>query len=281
MGTKGRMSGKEKKADRLARLAEKQQGPPVLRLIGQIVLYGWVVLGAVFIFYAVRQGKTLFAASATFDGVEKYEVLSAGDGTTFPEWGDTVMLHYTARVEGNKVAFDSTQSRGMQKMVIGENKFLQGMEIAAKNMSLGEEAKVKVASRYGFGKRGSEPSVPPNSDLDFEMLVVCVNDDCVSDPYPADSSMPMAAGAGGGDGAGGPASAGGGGGGGSGSSPPTRRSQRRRRPQDLTDYGAAGPGEEDDDDDDDDGEGGGGEDDDFAEQAPDDDIDDDIDDDEE
>jgi FKBP-type peptidyl-prolyl cis-trans isomerase 2 len=59
------------------------------------------------------------------------------------------------------------------KFTLGEGceiSIVDGVEEALKSMKNGEQAKLKVQSRYGYGSEGHERyGVPPDADLEFEV----------------------------------------------------------------------------------------------------------------
>jgi hypothetical protein len=59
------------------------------------------------------------------------------------------------------------------KFTLGEGceiSIVDGVEEALKSMKSGEQAKLKVQSRYGFGSEGHERyGVPSNADLEYEV----------------------------------------------------------------------------------------------------------------
>ena len=110
-------------------------------------------------------------------GVER-ELLSAGDGATFPEVGDMLTMHYTTGTLANGGAqFDSSVSRGKPfQFVIGIGQVIKGWDEGVMTMSLGEKALLKISSDFGYGERGAPPAIPPNADLNFEVELLSVGD---------------------------------------------------------------------------------------------------------
>ena len=44
-------------------------------------------------------------------------------------------------------------------------------------MQIGEVATLKVTSDYAYGEAGVSPTIPPNSDLEFEVELLAVGED--------------------------------------------------------------------------------------------------------
>merc|ERR1712023_380627 len=87
-------------------------------------------------------------------GVE-IQVMQQGNGTTFPQDGQTVSVHYTGRLAASGKIFDSSRDRGKPfHFVLGGQQVVRGWEDAVAKMSLGELSRVVIASEYAYGPRG-------------------------------------------------------------------------------------------------------------------------------
>ena len=107
-------------------------------------------------------------------GVDKVDI-SPGDGTTFPQKGDQLTMHYTGKLSENGKEFDSSVSRGKPfQFVIGIGQVIQGWDEGVMKMSLGEKANLKISSDYGYGSRGAPGAIPPNADLTFEVELLAI-----------------------------------------------------------------------------------------------------------
>eukprot|EP00833_Pecoramyces_ruminatium_P014980 jgi/Orpsp1_1/1189012/evm.model.d7180000068814.1 len=114
--------------------------------------------------YKVSGGKT----STGEKGWIK-EVVKPGDGKTFPKKGDVVVMHYVGKLANGKV-FDSSRQRGQPfRTVIGVGRLIKGWDEGIPTMSLGESAILSIQPEYGYGARGAGASIPPNSELIFEV----------------------------------------------------------------------------------------------------------------
>jgi len=97
------------------------------------------------------------------------EVVTPGDGKNFPKKGDVVVMHYVGKLTNGKV-FDSSRQRGQPfRSVIGVGRLIKGWDEGIPTMSLGESAILSIQPEYGYGARGAGASIPPNSELIFEV----------------------------------------------------------------------------------------------------------------
>eukprot|EP00927_Polykrikos_kofoidii_P084462 TRINITY_DN8902_c0_g1_i1.p2 TRINITY_DN8902_c0_g1~~TRINITY_DN8902_c0_g1_i1.p2 ORF type:complete len:126 (-),score=19.46 TRINITY_DN8902_c0_g1_i1:111-446(-) len=107
-------------------------------------------------------------------GVE-VETSLEGDGQTYPKPGDTVRMHYTARLATTGQKIDSTHDRGiLLRFQVGVNQVIRGWDEGVQKISKGEQATLRVTSDYAYGTLGAGGSVPPNADLIFEVELVDV-----------------------------------------------------------------------------------------------------------
>jgi len=97
------------------------------------------------------------------------EVVTPGDGKSYPKKGDVVVMHYVGKLANGKV-FDSSRQRGQPfRTVIGVGRLIRGWDEGIPTMSLGESAILSITPEYGYGARGAGASIPPNADLIFEV----------------------------------------------------------------------------------------------------------------
>lgn len=96
--------------------------------------------------------------------------VEVGDGSTYPQYGDTLHVHYRGTLAEDGTEFDSSYSRNQEfTFKIGHGKVIKGWDVGFMKMSLGEKALLFVPSAMAYGAQGSPPAVPPNADLKFEV----------------------------------------------------------------------------------------------------------------
>jgi len=98
-----------------------------------------------------------------------------GDGKTYPQPGQRVLVHYTGTLGKDGTQFDSSRDRGDPfAFTIGQREVILCWDEAIRNMSVGERALLKCPAETAYGKRGAPPAVPPHADLTFDVEVLKV-----------------------------------------------------------------------------------------------------------
>jgi len=96
-----------------------------------------------------------------------------GDGGVKPERGQKLTMNYTGWLrnpDGSKgEKFDSSIGKRPFTFNIGKGQVIKGWDQGIMDMKLGEKAMLEIPSEMGYGHRGSRGSIPPNSDLMFEV----------------------------------------------------------------------------------------------------------------
>ena len=96
------------------------------------------------------------------------QILTHGDGKTFPEKNDILTTHYTGMLKANGKKFDSSIDKGKPfRFTIWKGTVIRGWDEVLMTMSLGEKAKVVISSDWAYGEAGVGDAIPPNSDLVF------------------------------------------------------------------------------------------------------------------
>lgn len=103
-------------------------------------------------------------------------LIRRGDNKTFPHIGDILKMHYTGRLKDGTV-FDSSRGRGRHaiKFEVGIGKVIEGWDLGAMKMSLGERGILHVPASKAYGHRGAGIIIAPDSDLDFDVELVSIN----------------------------------------------------------------------------------------------------------
>lgn len=105
----------------------------------------------------------------TKDGGVKKLLVKEGEGWDKPETGDNVTVHYTGTLlDGTK--FDSSVDRGDPfRFKLGQGQVIKGWDKGVATMRKGEKAAFTIAPDYGYGPKGSPPTIPPNATLKFDV----------------------------------------------------------------------------------------------------------------
>lgn len=107
-----------------------------------------------------------------FDGQElpsgmTKKIIQEGEGDEKPEDGCEVTVHYTGTFEDG-TEFDSSHHRGSPfNFTLGTGSVIKGWEIGLKTMKRNEIAEFSLPPELAYGERGSPPTIPPNSRLNF------------------------------------------------------------------------------------------------------------------
>ena len=106
------------------------------------------------------------------DGV-LVQSLIPGDGRTFAKKGDRISIQYTGRLVRNGKKFDSTYDRGRRALTfqVGVGKVIPGLDAAVMKLSQGQKALITIPSVLAYGSKGYGKTIPPDSDLVFEIQV--------------------------------------------------------------------------------------------------------------
>jgi len=101
-------------------------------------------------------------------GVRK-KILKEGEGTDTPTEGSDVSVHYTGTLmDGTK--FDSSRDRNTPfTFKLGRGQVIKGWDEGVSSMRKGERAVLTCRPDYAYGATGSEPKIPPNATLKFDV----------------------------------------------------------------------------------------------------------------
>uniref|UniRef100_A0AC35FYV8 Peptidylprolyl isomerase n=1 Tax=Panagrolaimus sp. PS1159 TaxID=55785 RepID=A0AC35FYV8_9BILA len=102
------------------------------------------------------------------------ETLKEGNGSTFPQKGQTVTCHYVLTLQNGKKV-DSSRDRGKPfQFKIGKGEVIQGWDQGLAKMSVGQRAKLTISPDLGYGASGAGSAIPPNSTLIFDVELINV-----------------------------------------------------------------------------------------------------------
>lgn len=106
--------------------------------------------------------------------------LRKGDGRHFPKSGDSCLVHFEGRLEDGTLFASTRERHQIFQFTIGEKHIIEGLEVAAAKMSVGQLAEVTIPSLYAYGSVGCPPKIPPRATLIFTLELLQVE--------PADSN---------------------------------------------------------------------------------------------
>ena len=77
----------------------------------------------------------------------------------------------------NGTVFDSNEDPDSPfKFTIGQGMVIKGWDEGFASMKKGEKATLICEPEYAYGARGSPPKIPPNSTLNFEVILLDFQD---------------------------------------------------------------------------------------------------------
>lgn len=100
------------------------------------------------------------------------KTLVLGDGKNFPKRGNTVIVHYTGKLEDG-ARFDSSRDRNEAfEFILGAGQVIRGWEEGIAQMSKGQLCEMNLTPDYAYGVEGFPPSIPGNTSLIFEIELI-------------------------------------------------------------------------------------------------------------
>jgi len=120
------------------------------------------------------EGTKLFA----FDPVDKVTELQsidlvAGTGPVVPE-GATITAHYTGALAVSGLIFQSSHDFG-NPATFGLHQVIAGWTQGVPGMKVGGTRRLVIPSALAYGSQRASASIPPNSDLVFDIELVSIN----------------------------------------------------------------------------------------------------------
>lgn len=138
--------------------------------VGAIILVAVIVLAAV-AYVITRRGSQAGTEVTTASGL-KYWDLRVGDGAS-PKMGQTVTVHYIGRFENGGAEFNNSYDSG-KPIDFKLGQVIQGWNEGLQTMKVGGKRKLWIPSKLAYGPAGRPPSIPPNSNLEFEIELLGV-----------------------------------------------------------------------------------------------------------
>ena len=124
-----------------------------------------LLAGGVVAFIMYRSDTPANAEVTTPSGL-KIQDLKVGDGAS-PKMGQAVSVHYIGKLE-NGTEFNNSYKMGRPaEFKLGE--VIEGWNEGLSTMKVGGKRKLFIPSNLAYGPSGRPPSIPPNSNLVFEI----------------------------------------------------------------------------------------------------------------
>ena len=99
-------------------------------------------------------------------------MISGGDGKIYPQYSQTVTVHYDAFLEDG-TQWDSSRQRGKPlRWRIGFGQVIKGLDEGVQQLSLGERVRLMVDSSWAYGARGFPGRVPPYANVTFDIQLM-------------------------------------------------------------------------------------------------------------
>lgn len=145
------------------------------KVIAIIVTAAVAAFVAVYVISTLRNTSKAAPEVTTASGL-KYQDLKVGDGPS-PTIGQSVTAHYLGRLENESGAeFNNSRKMGAgqpAEFTLGKG-LIQGWNEALQTMKVGGKRRLWVPSSLAYGPAGRPPTIPPNSNLYFEIELLGV-----------------------------------------------------------------------------------------------------------
>ncbi len=117
---------------------------------------------------------TAYKVSGAVSKLESTDLtVGAGDEAKV---GDTVRVHYKGTFAQGGQKFDSSYDRGEPATLkIAQGQVIDGWVQGIPGMKVGGKRRLVIPSSLGYGATGNPPSIPPSTDLVFEVELLAVN----------------------------------------------------------------------------------------------------------
>ncbi len=101
--------------------------------------------------------------------------LKAGDGQE-AKAGDSVKVHYKGTFAQTGEKFDSSYDTGEPvTLKLAQGQVIGGWVQGIPGMKIGGKRRLVIPAGLGYGAQGFPPTIPPNTDLVFEVELVAIN----------------------------------------------------------------------------------------------------------
>ena len=133
--------------------------------IGAIIVVAVLAVAAI-AFVVSRRGTPAAAEIVTTQSGLRIQDLRVGDGPS-PGPTQTVKVHYIGRLE-NGQEFNNSYKDG-RPVEFAVNGVIPGWTEGLQSMKVGGKRRLLIPSKLAYGAAGRPPTIPPNSNLEFEI----------------------------------------------------------------------------------------------------------------
>ena len=109
----------------------------------------------------------------TTDSGLQYIDVEEGTGAS-PESGQTVVVHYTGKLDDGSVFDSSVQRNRPFEFIIGIGQVIKGWDEGVASMKAGGKRQLIIPAELGYGSRGAGGVIPPNATLTFDVELLDV-----------------------------------------------------------------------------------------------------------
>jgi len=99
--------------------------------------------------------------------------LIVGDGPEVPV-GATITAHYTGALVADGTIFESSHDYTGNVVTFGLDEVIEGWTKGVPGMKVGGTRRLLIPAAMAYGHRRASASIPPNSDLVFDIELVAV-----------------------------------------------------------------------------------------------------------
>jgi len=116
-----------------------------------------------------KKGKKM----KTMGGGIQYKDMQDGKGKEAKK-GDKLRVYYVGQTQDKEV-FDKAITGNGFEFTLGKGEVIKGWDMGCKGMRVGGKRKLVIPSKLAYGTEGSPPTIPPNADLTFTIMIKAIN----------------------------------------------------------------------------------------------------------
>jgi len=106
------------------------------------------------------------------------KIIKQGTLDERPMKGEQIVINLVGRLEDNN---DIIEEEKNFEITLGDCEVIQGVDLSLSLMNVGEIAKLKIASRFGYGDIGLEPNVPGGAKLIYIIELLSIKPEIAID----------------------------------------------------------------------------------------------------